>query len=218
MTDKAPYQSEWLKKVGISLGLAGLLVVMVGCREPATSHNQGASGVNGRMLAEQSESVHSKRGDDAMAAKTTTLALSSPAFQQHGIIPVQYTCDGKNISPPLTIAGVPPEAKTLALIVHDPDAPGGNWDHWLLWNIPSDTKQIEEGQVPAWAVAGMNDFKQQAYGGPCPPSGTHRYIFTLAALDSPLRLSSGARRQALEQAMDGHIIAKTELIGVYRRQ
>lgn len=153
-----------------------------------------------------------------MSRITTTLALASPSFQQQGHIPAKYTCDGENISPPLTISGVPQEAKALALIVHDPDAPGGNWDHWLLWNIPPETAQLEEGRVPAGAVAGMNDFKQQAYGGPCPPSGTHRYIFTLYALDNPLTLSAGARRAALEQAMQPYILAHTELIGTYQRQ
>jgi hypothetical protein len=149
---------------------------------------------------------------------TTTLTLTSPSFQHQGAIPTKYTCDGQDMSPPLMIAGVPQGTKSLALIVHDPDAPGGNWDHWLLWNIPPETRHLNEGQTPDGAMAGMNDFKHQAYGGPCPPSGTHRYIFTLYALDSPLSLSAGTRRHTLEQAMQSHILAHTTLIGTYQRQ
>jgi Raf kinase inhibitor-like YbhB/YbcL family protein len=153
-----------------------------------------------------------------MTSLNQTLLLRSTVFNHQDAIPEKYTCDGADVSPPLTISGVPQGAESLAIIVHDPDAPGGNWDHWLLWNIAPDTTQIFENTVPEGASAGMNDFGKQTYGGPCPPSGTHRYVFTLYALDRPLRLSSGARRHALEQAMQGHILAQTELIGLYTRQ
>lgn len=153
-----------------------------------------------------------------MKVTTTTLSLSSSAFQPNGPIPAKYTCDGENMSPPISIAGVPKNAQSLTLIVHDPDAPRGNWDHWIVWNIKPNTTTIEEGTVPDGAVEGTNDFKQQAYGGPCPPSGTHRYVFALYALDRELQLASGSQRQELEKAMQGHILDQAELIGTYKSQ
>jgi Raf kinase inhibitor-like YbhB/YbcL family protein len=208
-------RSGFLNQSGTSLLRVVLLAVLVGCRIPAASDNPA---VAWQTSVDTSDHKGSKWGGHDMSMKTSTLTLTSSAFQQQGVIPARYTCDGQNISPPLTVGGVPQDAQTLALVVHDPDAPGGNWDHWVLWNIPANLERLEEGQTPPGAVTGMNDFKQQGYGGPCPPSGTHRYIFTLYALDSPLTLSAGVRRHELEQAMAPHILARTELIGVYRRQ
>ncbi len=146
------------------------------------------------------------------------LRLSSPAFEQNRPIPSEYTCDGSDVNPALAIAGVPPGAKSLALIVDDPDAPSGMWVHWVLWNISPDTAEIREHAVPAGAQEGINDFRKRAYGGPCPPSGTHRYFFKLYALDSVLDPGRSANKAALERAMKGHIIAQTELIGLYARK
>ncbi|MEJ2684920.1 MAG: YbhB/YbcL family Raf kinase inhibitor-like protein [Candidatus Sulfobium sp.] len=144
--------------------------------------------------------------------------IASPAFEENGRIPQEYTCDGEDVNPPLNIENVPPSAKSLALIVDDPDAPGKTWVHWVLWNIPPATTEIKENSVPKGAAQGKNDFGKNSYGGPCPPSGTHRYFFKLYALDTPLQLGSRSTKYDLESAMRGHIVSQTELIGLYRRK
>ena len=145
------------------------------------------------------------------------MKVTSSAFQEGGNIPSKFTCDGGNASPPLQIAGVPSEAKTLVLIADDPDAPGGLFTHWLVWNIPPQTNSIAEGSAPK-GVQGTNDFGKSGYGAPCPPSGTHRYYFKVFALDRELALPSGAKRSQLDGAMKGHVIAQGELIGRYARK
>lgn len=147
-----------------------------------------------------------------------TMRLESPAFAHNQPIPTKYTCDGEDVSPPLKIFDVPANAKSLALIMDDPDAPRGTWLHWTVWNIPPDTQEIAENSVPQGAVEGMTDFGRPGYGGPCPPSGTHRYFFKLYALDTMLNLPPGAKLSELEAAMSGHILAQAELIGLYSRQ
>ncbi len=145
------------------------------------------------------------------------LKLTSPAFEDNGMIPAKYTCDGNDINPELLIEGIPAEAKSLVLIVDDPDAPVGTWDHWIVWNIPVVSK-IGENSVPEGAVQGLNDFKKHDYGGPCPPSGTHRYMFKLYALDTTLDLDSNSKKGDVEKAMEGHILAQTKLVGLYSRE
>lgn len=146
------------------------------------------------------------------------LKIASSAFGHNERIPVKYTCDGADASPPISIEGVPETAKSLALIMDDPDAPRGTWVHWLVWNIDPKIKEIAEGKVPSGASLGMNDFRRLDYGGPCPPSGTHRYFFKLYALDTVLGLKQGAAKAELEKAMHGHVIAQAELIGLYSRK
>ena len=143
------------------------------------------------------------------------LAVTSPAFENNKSIPSRYTCDGDDVNPPLTIEGIPEETKSLVLIVDDPDAPMGTWDHWIVWNIPP-TSKIEENSVPG--VEGLNDFGKHSYGGPCPPSGTHRYFFKICALDTKLNLDSNSRKKDVEKAMKGHILASGELVGLYSRR
>ena len=145
------------------------------------------------------------------------LQITSQAFHANGMIPSEYTCDGANGNPPLSIRNVPANARSLALIVDDPDAPGGTWVHWVLWNMGTDTTEIPATSVPGGALQGTNDFGKQNYGGPCPPSGTHRYFFKLYALDIPPPLKPGATKEQLEEAMKGHILEKAELVGLYRR-
>jgi Raf kinase inhibitor-like YbhB/YbcL family protein len=142
------------------------------------------------------------------------LSVKSPAFENNKLIPVKYTCDGADVNPPLTIEGVPEETKTLVLIVDDPDAPMGTWDHWIVWNIPP-TSKIEENTVPG--TEGMSSYRKHAYGGPCPPYGTHRYFFKVYALDTQLDLKSNSTKKDVEKAMEGHILAEGELVGLYRR-
>jgi Raf kinase inhibitor-like YbhB/YbcL family protein len=152
------------------------------------------------------------------ASPMSTLSISSPAFQQNGRIPPKYTCDDADINPPLAIVNGLPGAKSLALIVDDPDAPRGTWVHWVVWNINPDIREIAEHTVPPGASEGMNDFRKRSYGGPCPPSGTHRYFFKLYALDTTLALGSGTTKGDLERAMKGHILGQTEFIGLYARK
>jgi Raf kinase inhibitor-like YbhB/YbcL family protein len=142
------------------------------------------------------------------------LSVSSPAFEHNALIPAKYTCDGDDVSPPLTVQGAPDETRSLVLVVDDPDAPMGTWDHWVVWNIPP-TRSIAEDTVPG--TEGSNTYRRHSYGGPCPPSGTHRYFFKVYALDTMLNLSSNATKRDLEKAMQGHVLAKGELIGLYCR-
>ncbi|RQW04475.1 YbhB/YbcL family Raf kinase inhibitor-like protein [candidate division KSB1 bacterium] len=154
-----------------------------------------------------------------------SLTLESPVFQHQGDIPALYTCDGKDISPPLGWSGVPPDARSLALIVDDPDAPDPArprriWVHWILYNLPA-AAELPEGvrprDLPAGARQGLNDSNRIGYGGPCPPIGKHRYFFKLYALDIVLPDADKMTKPQLEKAMQGHIVAQTELVGLYQR-
>ena len=140
------------------------------------------------------------------------ISISSVAFRGGEKIPEKFTCKGENVNPPLQFPGVPGEARSLVLIVEDPDAPSGLFTHWLVWNIDPTARQISEKSSPAGAVQGTNDFGKIGYGGPCPPSGTHRYFFRIFALDQKLDLKSGAKRKELDKAMAGHILARGELM------
>lgn len=148
-------------------------------------------------------------------SEMANMKLTSPAFVHNGAIPSEFTCDGNDLSPPLSISDVPPNAKSLALINDDPDAPVGTWDHWVVFNIPPSTKSIPEGTEPQ-GTAGKNSWGRTGYGGPCPPSGTHRYFFKLYALDTILNLPEGSTKKDLERAMQGHIVAQAQLMGTYK--
>ena len=143
-----------------------------------------------------------------------TLNVTSEAFGDLGYIPRKYTCDGENINPPLTIGNIPQETKSIVLIMEDPDARQKTWVHWIIWNI-SPSHKIKENT--AAGITGTNDFRKQQYGGPCPPSGIHRYFFKVYALDELLELESNTTKEELETAMNPHIIGFGELIGLYRR-
>ena len=133
------------------------------------------------------------------------------------MIPTKFTCDGENINPPLRFRDAPKEAKSLVLIMDDPDAPRGTWVHWTMWNIPADTKKIPEHSLPRGGVEGITSFGKAGYGGPCPHSGTHRYFFKLYALDNVLALSAEAAKSDLEKEVERHVISKAELVGLYLR-
>ena len=143
------------------------------------------------------------------------LTITCSVFENKGVIPAKYTCDGEDVNPPLSVDGVPEGTESLVLIVDDPDAPMGTWDHWVVWNIPP-AKKIEENSVPG--TEGLNDFGKHSYGGPCPPSGTHRYFFKFYALDRKLDLPSNSRKRNVEKAMEEHILAKGQIIGLYSRR
>ena len=152
-------------------------------------------------------------GGEAMA-----LELSSTAFSEGKPIPPKFTCEGSDVSPPLAWSGAPSETKTFALIADDPDAPMGTWVHWVTWDIPATATAFPEGGTAPGTKQGMTDFKRPGYGGPCPPSGTHRYFFKLYALDTALTLPATATKKELEAAMKGHILAQTQLMGTYAKQ
>jgi Raf kinase inhibitor-like YbhB/YbcL family protein len=152
-----------------------------------------------------------------------TLSITSTAFREGQRIPARYTCDGENVSPPLNWEGAPDTAKAFALICDDPDAPRGTWVHWLIWNLPATAQGLPQA-VPAdreledGSRQGTTDFGTVGYGGPCPPGGTHRYYFRLYALDAPLELPPGATRPQLDKALEGHVLARGQLMGRYSRQ
>ena len=146
------------------------------------------------------------------------MSITSSVFKQGEEIPSKYTCDGKNINPPLEIKDIPKEAKSLVLIIDDPDAPGGTFLHWLVFNISPETQVIKENTIPLGAQEGKNSFRRIDYGGPCPPSGVHHYFFRLYALDKWLRLAKGSNLETVKKAMEGHILCQTELMGIYKRK
>ncbi|MBI2996762.1 MAG: YbhB/YbcL family Raf kinase inhibitor-like protein [Candidatus Melainabacteria bacterium] len=150
------------------------------------------------------------------------MEIKSSAFQNMGMIPVQYTCDGEDISPPLSWTGVPDGTKSLAIISCDPDAPSGDWVHWVIYNIPPNTNELQENisndeTLSDGTRQGVNDFRAIGYGGPCPPGGTHRYFFKLYALDTLLNFESSPTKSKLLKAMKEHILAKAQLVGKYKR-
>ncbi len=161
-------------------------------------------------------SISPARGEGP--AKPGPFTLSSPAFQKQKSIPKKFTCDGADVNPPLRVENVPAGTKSMALILDDRDAPRGTYVHWILWNIPPGTHDIEENSIPAGAVQGLNDFQKNSYGGPCPPTRPHRYVFRVYALDAVLNLGTQSKKLHLEKAMTGHVIARGELEGVYKRE
>ena len=142
------------------------------------------------------------------------LIVKSPSFEANTKIPKKYTCEGDSINPALTIECVPSQTKSIALIMDDPDAVSGTFDHWIMWNIPPTTSKIEENSAPG--IEGLNSGRRPGYYPPCPPSGSHRYIFKIYALDQTLNLSSSTKKADLQAAIKGHILAEGELIGLYR--
>jgi Raf kinase inhibitor-like YbhB/YbcL family protein len=148
--------------------------------------------------------------------------LTSTAFKEGEFIPKKYTCDGENVSPPLEWSGIPSETKSIALVCDDPDAPMGIWVHWVIFNIPSSKNNLNE-KIPSQkvlgdgTVQGNNDFRKIGYGGPCPPSGIHRYFFKIYALDKRVELTPGATKGELLHEMTGHILTEGRLMGKYTR-
>jgi Raf kinase inhibitor-like YbhB/YbcL family protein len=150
------------------------------------------------------------------------IKITSSAFEEGGMIPAKYTCDGADVSPPLQWDVVPEGTRSIALICDDPDAPMGTWVHWVLFNLPAETNQLAENIpadkiLPNGARQGVSDFGRIGYGGPCPPGGTHRYLFKIYALGIELGLEAGANKRQLLKAMEGHVLAQGQLIGKYKR-
>jgi Raf kinase inhibitor-like YbhB/YbcL family protein len=152
------------------------------------------------------------------SGKAGRMKISSPAFEDQGQIPGKYTCDGANVNPPLRMENLPAGARSLALVFDDIDAPRGTYVHWILWNLDPGTKEIKENSVPPGSVQGLNDFKKNHYGGPCPPRRAHRYVFKVYALDIRLDLDSNSTKKDLEKAMGGHVVEEVHLTGSYKKR
>ena len=151
------------------------------------------------------------------------MELRSAAFADGKPIPVRHTCDGADVSPPIAWSDVDPRAKSLTLVCHDPDAPAGDWVHWVVYDVPPARTELPEGvppdeRVQGGGTQGTNDFRRLGWGGPCPPSGTHRYLFTLYAVDAETGLAPGARRSDVEAAIRGHVVAEAKLTGTFTRR
>ena len=180
------------------------------------------------MTAAATLMLYACKADKAGSSQTEgeqkmEMKITSSVFKDGGLIPSKYTCDGDDISPPLRWEGVPEGAQSVALICDDPDAPMGTFVHWVLFNLPAEVKGLAEGvpadkTLPNGGVQGVTDFGRVGYGGPCPPSGTHRYFFKIYALDTKLDLPAGSRKSQLLKAMEGHILAQGQLVGKYKRQ
>ena len=158
-----------------------------------------------------------------VGGKKMEIKITSSAFEDGGLIPAKYTCDGADISPPLQWEAVPEGTSSIALICDDPDAPVGTFVHWVLFNLPAETRELDKNiapdeTLPSGAKQGTSDFGRIGYGGPCPPSGTHRYFFKIYALDTQLGLEAGAAKEQLLKAMEGHVLAKGQLMGRYKRR
>ena len=163
------------------------------------------------------------QADSRVGVKKMEIKITSSAFEDGGMIPAKYTCDGADVSPALQWDAVPEGTKSIALICDDPDAPMGTWVHWVLFNLPADTKELKENiphdkTLPNGAIQGITDFGRNGYGGPCPPSGIHRYFFKIYALDTKIELSNSANKSQLVEAMKDHILAQGQLMGKYKRQ
>ncbi len=157
-------------------------------------------------------------GSVANTPKNNNMKITCPFIANQKQIPKLYTCDGSNINPPLNFNEVPPETKSLVLIMDDPDAPGGTWVHWVIFDMNHSVRFIDQNKKPPSGVEGMTSFGKPGYGGPCPPSGTHRYFFRLIALDTILNLPQSADINQVEDKMQGHVLQRAELVGLYSRQ
>jgi len=207
------FKGAFLRPVGLTNTKVSTAYEGVIFANPLTLHGESTP-VSGAGFF----STGSASGPVEIQAETGAVTkISSPDFPEGGPIPAQFTCDGENVNPTLDISGVPAGAMSLVLVVDDPDAPSGTWNHWLVWNIDPSTTQIARNSVPPGAVTGRSDFGQVIYIGPSPPSGTHRYYFRLMALDTNLNLPAGAGRSALDKAVKGHILKTAELMGRYKR-
>lgn len=170
-------------------------------------------------LAVVINSAISHRASSQEASMSGSMILTSPSFQNNELIPAKFTCGDGDINPELHVQNVPEGAKSLALIMDDPDAPSGTFTHWLIWNINPETSVIKEESVPPGSLEGTTSFGRIGYGGPCPPPGKpHRYFFKLYALDAMLNLQAGASKSDLEAEIGRHLVGQTELVGIYERQ
>jgi Raf kinase inhibitor-like YbhB/YbcL family protein len=201
------------KRISLLLGLS--ILILGACTTPSDSSEPEAP----PPAVEFTEPIEAPEPTEAPAEEieeSAAFELTSTAFAQGESIPVKYSCDGDDISPPLTWSDPPEGTQSLALIMDDPDAPGGAWDHWVVFNMSADVREFSEaGSVTA--ITGKNSWGRSDYGGPCPPGGTHRYFFKLYALDTALSLDENANKSQVLAAMEGHILVEAELMGTFSR-
>lgn len=183
-------------------------IVLVSCSKPVEFSTTSET---------MSSDTNNEKSADIEEVNKEKMQISSLAFSNNESIPKKYTCDGENINPPLAISGVPEDAESLVLIVDDPDAPGGTWTHWTVFNIDPSLTDIPENSVPNSSVEGMTDSNNTGYDGPCPPSGTHRYFFRLYAISVKLDLDSSATADIIKDSIKGKTLATAELMGLYKR-
>jgi len=180
------------------------------------------SAAGGQAVGPDATGDRKALGSAASAGESSSFVLSSSAFQDGEAIPSRYTCDGNDRSPPLAWAGIPPDAASLALIVEDPDAPGGTWFHWVVYGLQPEMPGLTDGiggssELAGFGVSGVNSWGEQRYGGPCPPSGLHHYRFSIYALDGALGEPAGMTASELRAAINGHVLAEAYLTGTYSR-
>jgi Raf kinase inhibitor-like YbhB/YbcL family protein len=215
------------KQFGLSLGTVVLVLAILACNTPTPATDLPSSPPTDGVIPSTATGTQSAAPSAPTASPEPTATkapfeLTSPAFTQGNVIPTQYTCDGRDISPALAWGDPPEGTKSFALIMDDPDAPGGTWVHWVLFNIPPEARGLPEdlprdAQFADGSLNGNNSWNRLGYDGPCPPSGTHRYFFKLYALDILLDLPSGTKKLQLTPAMEGHILGQLELMGIYFR-
>jgi len=162
--------------------------------------------------------IYGQNNPPVSTIKLPAMKIASSVFKQGELIPAKHSCQGDDINPPLKISAVPASAKSLAMVMDDPDAPNGTWVHWIVFNIPPQIHELAENGVPANAIQGKNSWGKSKYGGPCPPSGSHRYLFKIYALDMMLSLNATADKKQLEAAMKDHIVEQAELMGTYQKR
>jgi len=206
------------KKTTLLIILCAILMVLASCAPAPDAPEEPAAVIEEVAEAVIPTDTPLPPAEDSEEEGETTMqmSLTSPAFNEGEAIPVQYSCDGENVSPDLDWFGIPEGTVSLAFIMDDPDAPVGTWIHWVLYNIPADMPGLQLGMTGV-GVDGTNSWGTAGYGGPCPPGGTHRYFFKLYALDLSLELEAGVNKEELLAAMDGHILGQAELMGTYTR-
>jgi Raf kinase inhibitor-like YbhB/YbcL family protein len=209
-----------MSKLTRTLSLVIILGITLGAcaPNPEPTENTGPVQMEEAAQADTAEDEASEESGSSAEEEESPMkmALTSPAFNNGDPIPERFTCDGEDISPELDWFGLPDDTVSLALIMDDPDAPGGTWVHWVLYNLPMDLTGLREGMDDV-GQDGANSWNSTGYGGPCPPSGTHRYFFKLYALDVTLDLEPGADKAALLDAIEGHVVGQAELMGTYSR-
>ncbi len=197
------------------LTLAVVAVLIAAACSSTPADDASATTTTATVATTTTVTISTTAASTTTTSEGATLQITSPSFEAGAEIPSEFSCDGDNISPELNIANLPDNTVTLALIMDDPDAPGGTWVHWVAFDFPP-TDVIPES-IPLLGIGGSNSWDMTGYGGPCPPSGTHRYFFKLFALDGALELSEGSSTEEVLDAMEGHIVDQAELMGTYSR-
>ena len=215
-----------MKRISLAAIFISAMLLLTACSgvaiDPVENEPESNQAAGELASTEEADSDTSESELAVEEQEVSSMKLTSPAFEAGSAIPEEFSCDGEDMSPPLRWSGAPAGVASFALIMDDPDAPVGTWDHWLLYNIPAEVDGLapavpSQARLDNGSLHGSNSWGNQEYGGPCPPGGTHRYFFQLFALDELLDLEAGASKSELQSAMDGHILEQAELMGTYSR-